>query len=255
MGKFVMNPGFFFWGGKGDSLLIYTSRENRGTFRYILSQVSSYICRDISSTFQVIQFVTFSSPSWRSLNHWKGSLNHLKRVTLNHQVTFFWCMVFWLQCPSNHDPLRQRRVKKLLGLAILLVTLFAMVICDPFKGYISDLQLGGKKVTNWITWGFWLLRIRLETNKCHYFYDLPPTDCNATFIWSPVWAASHPAVKWWWGKNHTKLEGFGKPSKYTPRGDGKTTILITIILYSERKQLEIVDLLLPCQCTCWSSHE
>ena len=30
--------------------------------------------------------VTFSSPSWRSLNHWKGSLNHPKRVTLNHQA-------------------------------------------------------------------------------------------------------------------------------------------------------------------------
>ena len=30
--------------------------------------------------------VTFSSGSWRSLNHWKGSLNHPKKVTLNHQV-------------------------------------------------------------------------------------------------------------------------------------------------------------------------
>ena len=30
--------------------------------------------------------VTFSSPSWRSLNHWKGSLSHPKRVTLNHQA-------------------------------------------------------------------------------------------------------------------------------------------------------------------------
>ena len=26
--------------------------------------------------------VTFSSPSWRSLNHWKGSLNHPKKVTI-----------------------------------------------------------------------------------------------------------------------------------------------------------------------------
>jgi len=30
--------------------------------------------------------VTFSSPSWRSLNHLKGSLNHPKKVTLNHLV-------------------------------------------------------------------------------------------------------------------------------------------------------------------------
>ena len=30
--------------------------------------------------------VTFLSPSWRSLNPLKGSLNHPKRVTLNHQV-------------------------------------------------------------------------------------------------------------------------------------------------------------------------
>jgi len=30
--------------------------------------------------------VTFSSPSWRSLNPLKGSLNHPKKVTLNHQV-------------------------------------------------------------------------------------------------------------------------------------------------------------------------
>ena len=35
---------------------------------------------------QVIQFVPFSSPSWRSLNPLKGSLNHPKKVTLNHQV-------------------------------------------------------------------------------------------------------------------------------------------------------------------------
>ena len=33
--------------------------------------------------------VTFSSPSWRSLNPFKGSLNHPKKVTLNHQVPFF----------------------------------------------------------------------------------------------------------------------------------------------------------------------
>ena len=30
--------------------------------------------------------VPFSSPSWRSLNPLKGSLNHPKKVTLNHQV-------------------------------------------------------------------------------------------------------------------------------------------------------------------------
>ena len=28
--------------------------------------------------------MTFSSPSWRSLNPLKGSLNHPKKVTLNH---------------------------------------------------------------------------------------------------------------------------------------------------------------------------
>ena len=32
--------------------------------------------------------VTFSSPSWRSLNPLKGSLNHPKKVTLNHQVQY-----------------------------------------------------------------------------------------------------------------------------------------------------------------------
>ena len=30
--------------------------------------------------------VTFWSPSWRSRSHLKGSLNHPKKVTLNHQV-------------------------------------------------------------------------------------------------------------------------------------------------------------------------
>ena len=35
--------------------------------------------------------VTFSSPNWRSLNPWKGSLNHPKKVTLNHQgFEFTW---------------------------------------------------------------------------------------------------------------------------------------------------------------------
>ena len=33
--------------------------------------------------------MTFSSPSWRSLNLLKGSLNHPKQVTLNHQVQIF----------------------------------------------------------------------------------------------------------------------------------------------------------------------
>ena len=33
--------------------------------------------------------VTFSSPSWRSLNHLKGSLNHRKKVTKNCQVDMF----------------------------------------------------------------------------------------------------------------------------------------------------------------------
>ena len=33
--------------------------------------------------------VTFSSPSWRSLNPLKGSLNHPKKVTLNHQAVGF----------------------------------------------------------------------------------------------------------------------------------------------------------------------
>ena len=34
--------------------------------------------------------VTFSSPSWRSLNHWKGSLNHPKKVTKNCQAQEVW---------------------------------------------------------------------------------------------------------------------------------------------------------------------
>ena len=37
--------------------------------------------------------VTFWSPSWRSLSHLKGSLNHPKKVTLNHQV---WVVSFCL---------------------------------------------------------------------------------------------------------------------------------------------------------------
>ena len=38
---------------------------------------------------QVIQFVTFSSPSWRSLHHFKGSLHHPKKVTKNCQAFVF----------------------------------------------------------------------------------------------------------------------------------------------------------------------
>ena len=43
-------------------------------------------CQNLSTknTTQVIQFVTFSSPIWRSLKHLKGSLNNPKKVTLNH---------------------------------------------------------------------------------------------------------------------------------------------------------------------------
>ena len=44
----------------------------------------------------MIQFVTFLSLSWRSLNLWKGSLNHLKKVT-NSQNCQAWIFVghFW----------------------------------------------------------------------------------------------------------------------------------------------------------------
>ena len=40
--------------------------------------------------------VTFSSPSWRALNPLKGSLNHPKKVTLNHQVFFVYHGFFFL---------------------------------------------------------------------------------------------------------------------------------------------------------------
>ena len=40
--------------------------------------------------------VTFSSPSWRSLNPLKGSLNHPKKVTKNCQVCFFQHHSHWL---------------------------------------------------------------------------------------------------------------------------------------------------------------
>ena len=36
----------------------------------------------------------FSSPSWRSLNPLKGSLNHPKKVTLNHQAAIFFLFFF-----------------------------------------------------------------------------------------------------------------------------------------------------------------
>ena len=39
--------------------------------------------------------VTFSSPNWRALNPLKGSLNHPKKVTLNHQV--------WVCCWPGKD--------------------------------------------------------------------------------------------------------------------------------------------------------
>ena len=41
------------------------------------------------SVHQVIQAVTFSSPSLRSLNHSKGSLNHPEKVTKNCQALVF----------------------------------------------------------------------------------------------------------------------------------------------------------------------
>ena len=39
--------------------------------------------------------VTFSSPSWRSLNHWKGSLNNPKKVTKNCQERVFFVVSKW----------------------------------------------------------------------------------------------------------------------------------------------------------------
>ena len=41
--------------------------------------------------YQVIQAVTFLSPSWRPLHHWQGHLyNHPKKGTLNHLVGDMW---------------------------------------------------------------------------------------------------------------------------------------------------------------------
>ena len=44
--------------------------------------------------------VTFWSPSWRSLNPLKGSLNQPKKVTLNHLVYCTWCpfLLQYLNC-------------------------------------------------------------------------------------------------------------------------------------------------------------
>ena len=39
--------------------------------------------------------VTFSSPSWRSLNQWKGSLNNPKKVTKNCQERVFFVVSKW----------------------------------------------------------------------------------------------------------------------------------------------------------------
>ena len=59
------------------------SRWKRPWSRGVCSQRRG-VCR--ARWFKV---VTFSSPSWRSLNSLKGSLNDPKKVTLNHQVRSF----------------------------------------------------------------------------------------------------------------------------------------------------------------------
>ena len=51
----------------------------------------SYIPKITSRWFKV----PFSSPSWRSLNPLKGSLNHPKKVTLNHQVVAMFFFFFF----------------------------------------------------------------------------------------------------------------------------------------------------------------
>ena len=71
--------------------------------------------------------VPFSSPSWRTLNPLKGSLNHPKKVTLNHQgfVDFFphptvlstsRFRFFWQKCQDQmiKSKSSQRMMKKLL---------------------------------------------------------------------------------------------------------------------------------------------
>ena len=63
--------------------------------------------------------VPFSSPSWRSLNPLKGSLNHPKKVTLNHQGIFFskssdesstswWFRAGFTRSQTNHQLLLRR---------------------------------------------------------------------------------------------------------------------------------------------------
>ncbi len=50
--------------------VLVTAHVSKGYLRYLI---------------QVIQAVTFSCPSWRSLSHLKGPLNHPKKVTKNCQ--------------------------------------------------------------------------------------------------------------------------------------------------------------------------
>ena len=47
--------------------------------------------------------VTFSSPSWRSLNPKKGSINHPKKVTLNHQGKDAYKPISRMECHKKFE--------------------------------------------------------------------------------------------------------------------------------------------------------
>ena len=65
----------------------FYTKQGRMIIWYLWSNQHAINRKTISSTrwFKV----TFSSPSWRSLNHLKGSLNHPKKVTKNCQIYNF----------------------------------------------------------------------------------------------------------------------------------------------------------------------
>ena len=104
--------------------------------------------------------VTFWSPSWRSLNPLKGSLNHPKKVTLNHQVKMFHITCIELDPLVNHGQSIYRRNR----------TQF----CERTGGFFWVMTSPWKSANHFKNGGsFWMMKKPLLQKKKRWLFGKP----------------------------------------------------------------------------------
>ena len=109
--------------------------------------------------------VTFSSPSWRSLNHLKGSLNHPKKVTKNCQVCRY------SKSDRYHSNLQPFQPLPIMRIRVTKVISTSWVVGanhphQQLPAFATDHLGSGKMMKNDHTINQWLLFVILVKVQC-----------------------------------------------------------------------------------------